>query len=64
MSSHPVPSALDVRTQAFPSLTAAQINRVRLGSKREVKKGALDPLRASPEATDARPGPEPNRTGL
>ncbi|MGB0036144.1 MAG: FAD-dependent oxidoreductase [Candidatus Acidiferrales bacterium] len=33
MSSHPVPSALDVQTQAFPVLTAAQINRVRPVSK-------------------------------
>jgi thioredoxin reductase (NADPH) len=42
MSSQPVPSALDVRTQAFPILTAAQINRVRRGSKlREVKKGEV-----------------------
>jgi len=42
MSSQPVPSALDVRTQAFPILTAAQINRVRPGSKvREVKKGEV-----------------------
>ena len=42
MSSQPVPSALDVRTQAFPILTVAQINRVRPGSKlREVKKGEV-----------------------
>jgi thioredoxin reductase (NADPH) len=42
VSSQPVPSALDVRTQAFPILTTAQINRVRLGSKlREVKKGEV-----------------------
>jgi thioredoxin reductase (NADPH) len=42
MSSQPVPSALDVRTQAFPILTAAQINRVRPGGKlREVKKGEI-----------------------
>ncbi len=42
MSSQPVPSALDVRTQAFPILTAAQINRVRPGGKlREVKKGEV-----------------------
>ncbi|MFZ0635170.1 MAG: FAD-dependent oxidoreductase [Candidatus Acidiferrales bacterium] len=39
MSASPVPSALDARTQAFPVLTAAQINRVRSGSKlRQVKK--------------------------
>src|SRR5437667_12794490 len=42
MSSQPVPSALDVRTQAFPILTAAQISRVRPGGKlREVKKGEI-----------------------
>src|SRR5439155_944114 len=42
MSSLPVPSALDARTQAFPVLTAAQISRIRSGSKvREVKKGEI-----------------------
>jgi thioredoxin reductase (NADPH) len=42
MSSPPIPSALDARTQAFPVLTAAQINRVRAGSKlREVKKDEI-----------------------
>src|SRR6267154_6234236 len=42
MSSLPVPSAVDARTQAFPVLTAAQISRVRSGSKvREVKKGEI-----------------------
>src|SRR6266702_2423515 len=42
MSSQPVPSARDVRTQAFPILTAAQISRVRPGGKlREVKKGEV-----------------------
>jgi CRP-like cAMP-binding protein len=42
MSSQPLPSALDVRTQAFPILTAAQISRVRPGGKlREVKKGEI-----------------------
>src|SRR5437667_11259542 len=42
MSSQPVPSALDVRTQAFPILTAAQISRVRPGGQlREVKKGEV-----------------------
>jgi thioredoxin reductase (NADPH) len=42
MSSSPVPSALDARTQAFPVLTAAQISRVRPGSKiRNVKKGEI-----------------------
>lgn len=33
MSSWPAPSALDARTQAFPILTAAQIARLRPGSK-------------------------------
>lgn len=34
----PIPSALDVRTQAFPVLTEAQINRIRtLGTARHVK---------------------------
>jgi thioredoxin reductase (NADPH) len=33
MSSPPVSSALDVRTQAFPILNSAQISRVRSGSK-------------------------------
>jgi thioredoxin reductase (NADPH) len=38
MSSPPLPSALDARTQAFPVLTAAQISRVRSSSKlRHVK---------------------------
>ncbi|MFZ0878741.1 MAG: FAD-dependent oxidoreductase, partial [Candidatus Acidiferrales bacterium] len=42
MSASPVPSALDARTQAFPVLTAAQINRVRSGSKlRQVKKDEI-----------------------
>jgi thioredoxin reductase (NADPH) len=42
MSSLPVPSALDARTQAFPVLTAAQIGRIRSGSKvREVTKGEI-----------------------
>jgi len=42
MSSQPAPSALDARTQAFPVLTAAQINRVRTGSKvRPVAKGEI-----------------------
>jgi len=42
MSSLPVPSALDARTQAFPVLTAAQIGRIRSGSKvREVNKGEI-----------------------
>jgi thioredoxin reductase (NADPH) len=39
MSSSPVPSALNARTQAFPILTAAQISRIRSGSKlRQVQK--------------------------
>ncbi len=42
MSSLPVPSALDVRTQAFPVLTEAQINRVRSGSKlRQASSGEI-----------------------
>jgi thioredoxin reductase (NADPH) len=42
MSSRPIPSALDARTQAFPVLTAAQISRVRSGSKvRHVDKGEI-----------------------
>lgn len=42
MSSSPVPSALDARTQAFPVLNAAQINRVRSGSKlRKVAAGEI-----------------------
>jgi thioredoxin reductase (NADPH) len=42
MSSSPIPSALDQRTQAFPVLTAAQINRVRSVSKlRSVQKGEI-----------------------
>jgi thioredoxin reductase (NADPH) len=42
MSSWPVPSALDPRTQAFPVLTAAQISRLRPGSKlRKVEPGEI-----------------------
>ncbi len=42
MSSPPIPSALDARTQAFPVLTEAQINRVRPGSElRQVKRGEI-----------------------
>jgi thioredoxin reductase (NADPH) len=42
MSSAPVSSALDARTQAFPVLTAAQIGRVRSVSKpRDVKAGEI-----------------------
>jgi thioredoxin reductase (NADPH) len=40
MSSPPLPSALDARTQTFPVLTPTQINRIRSGGKlRQVKKG-------------------------
>jgi len=42
MSSALIPSTLDARTQAFPTLTAAQISRIRLhGSVREVKPGEI-----------------------
>ena len=42
MASPPTPSALNARTQAFPALTAAQISRVRSGSKlRQVEKGEI-----------------------
>src|SRR6202008_247491 len=42
MSSRPLASALDARTQAFPTLSAAQINRVRaLGTVRRVEKGEI-----------------------
>jgi thioredoxin reductase (NADPH) len=42
MSSWPAPSALDARTQAFPVLTAAQIARLRPGSKlRKVEPGEI-----------------------
>jgi thioredoxin reductase (NADPH) len=42
MSSSPVPSALDQRTQAFPVLTEAQINRIRSVAKvRTVQKGEI-----------------------
>jgi thioredoxin reductase (NADPH) len=42
MVSPPVPSALNARTQAFPTLTVAQVNRVRSGSKlRQVTKGEI-----------------------
>jgi thioredoxin reductase (NADPH) len=42
MSSTPLPSALDARTQAFPILTPSQIARVRSRSKlRQVKKGEI-----------------------
>jgi thioredoxin reductase (NADPH) len=42
MSSRPVPSVLDARTQALPVLTAVQISRIRPASKlREVSKGEI-----------------------
>src|SRR5690242_18703701 len=42
MATWPVLSALDARTQSFPTLTDAQINRLRSGSKlRYVRKGEL-----------------------
>ena len=42
MSSMPLPSALDARTQAFPILTAAQINRARpYGKVRKVQPGEI-----------------------
>jgi thioredoxin reductase (NADPH) len=42
MASRPIPSALDARTQAFPTLTAAQIKRIRaLGTVRRVEKGEI-----------------------
>jgi thioredoxin reductase (NADPH) len=42
MSSSPIPSALDARTQAFPTLTTDQISRIRPGSKiRDVKKDEI-----------------------
>ena len=42
MSSPPAPSALDVRTQAFPVLTPAQIDRIRpLGRSRQVQPGEI-----------------------
>jgi thioredoxin reductase (NADPH) len=42
MSTWPVPSILDPRTQAFPSLTEAQIHRIRsVGKLRDVKPGEI-----------------------
>ncbi len=42
MSSQPIPSVLDAQTQAFPTLTPAQINRIRPGGKvRQVAKGEI-----------------------
>ena len=42
MSSRPKPSALDARTQAFPTLTEAQIARIRtVGNLRQVKKDEI-----------------------
>jgi thioredoxin reductase (NADPH) len=42
MSSRPIASALDARTQAFPTLSASQINRIRaLGTVRRVERGEI-----------------------
>ena len=42
MSSPLIPSALDARTQVFPILTAAQIDRIRpLGRVRRVEPGEI-----------------------
>src|SRR5438105_13298130 len=42
MSFPPTPSALDARTQAFPVLTPAQIDRIRLlGRTRNVQRGEI-----------------------
>ena len=42
MSSQPIPSVPNARTQAFPVLNAAQISRVRSGSKlRQVMKDEI-----------------------
>src|SRR5579862_3238822 len=42
MSSPPLPSALDAATQIFPSLTPAQIERIRpLGRVRQVRRGEI-----------------------
>jgi thioredoxin reductase (NADPH) len=42
MSSRPIPSALDGRTQAFPTLSATQIDRIRaLGKVRRVEAGEI-----------------------
>jgi thioredoxin reductase (NADPH) len=42
MSSRPIPSALDGRTQAFPTLNATQIDRIRaLGKVRRVEAGEI-----------------------
>jgi thioredoxin reductase (NADPH) len=42
MSSQPIPSVLDANTQAFPTLTPAQINRIRPGGNvRQVAKGEI-----------------------
>jgi thioredoxin reductase (NADPH) len=50
MSSSPIPSALDARTQAFPTLTAAQISRIRpFGKLRRVEAGEI---LFEPEHTD------------
>jgi hypothetical protein len=42
MSAMPIPSALDANTQAFPTLTEVQINRLRpLGKLRPVHPGEI-----------------------
>ncbi len=42
MSTLPIPSALDARTQAFPVLTSAQIDRIRPSSRsRKVERGEI-----------------------
>ena len=42
MSTLPLPSALDARTQAFPILTGAQIDRIRPSSRlRKVERGEI-----------------------
>jgi len=42
MTTYPVPSALDATTQMFPTLTAAQIARVRQhGKVRKVQPGEI-----------------------
>jgi len=42
MATPPAPSALDARTQIFPTLTPAQINRIRpLGRVRHVDRGEI-----------------------
>jgi len=50
MSSSPTPSALDARTQAFPILTASQINRIRPGAK--LRRVAKDEILFEPGDTN------------